>query len=137
MCRLSWNLGASTSWNPQGLSRPVMGLLYLYLYLYRVILTIKNVLFYAVALIFVMKTGVFSMRWKVKFYVQLSWVSLFSCLRPTFTSRTNVHSLGVLGAVNFLFAHDKCTVSLQFLIFIIFFFYSSSPSPPPSLSPPV
>jgi len=33
MCRLSWNLGASTSWNPQALSRPVMGLLYLYLYL--------------------------------------------------------------------------------------------------------
>ena len=26
--RLSWNLGSSTSWNPQGLSRPVMGLLY-------------------------------------------------------------------------------------------------------------
>jgi hypothetical protein len=25
------NLGASTSWNPKGLSRPVMGLLYLYL----------------------------------------------------------------------------------------------------------
>jgi len=33
MCRLSWNLGASTSWNPQGLSRPVMGLLYLFLLL--------------------------------------------------------------------------------------------------------
>ena len=32
MCRLAWNLGASASWNPQGLSRPVMGLLYLYLY---------------------------------------------------------------------------------------------------------
>ena len=30
MCRLSWNLGASAFWNPQGLSRPVMGLLYLY-----------------------------------------------------------------------------------------------------------
>jgi hypothetical protein len=30
MCRLSRNLGASTSWNPQGLSKPVMGLLYLY-----------------------------------------------------------------------------------------------------------
>jgi len=29
MCGLSWNLGASTSWNPQGLSRPVQGLLYL------------------------------------------------------------------------------------------------------------
>jgi hypothetical protein len=32
MCRLSWNLGASTTWNPQGLSRPVMGLLYFYLF---------------------------------------------------------------------------------------------------------
>ena len=30
MCRLSWNLVAWTSWNPQGLSRPVMGLLYHY-----------------------------------------------------------------------------------------------------------
>jgi hypothetical protein len=30
MCWLSWNVGASTSWNPQGLSRPVMGLLHLY-----------------------------------------------------------------------------------------------------------
>ena len=28
MCWLSWNLGASTSCNPQGLSRPVMGLLF-------------------------------------------------------------------------------------------------------------
>jgi hypothetical protein len=25
MCRLSWNLGTSTSWNPKGLSRPVTG----------------------------------------------------------------------------------------------------------------
>ena len=31
MCRLSWILGDSSSWNPQGLSRPVMGLLYPYL----------------------------------------------------------------------------------------------------------
>jgi hypothetical protein len=29
MCRLSRNLGASTSWNPKVLARPVMGLLYL------------------------------------------------------------------------------------------------------------
>jgi len=29
MCWLSWNLGASTSWNPEGLSRSVMGVLYL------------------------------------------------------------------------------------------------------------
>jgi len=29
MCWLPWNLGASVSWNPQGLSRPLMGLLYL------------------------------------------------------------------------------------------------------------
>ena len=33
MCRLSWNLGTSDFWNLLGLSRPVMGLLYLYLYL--------------------------------------------------------------------------------------------------------
>ena len=26
ICRLSWNLGASTSWNPQALSRPVIAL---------------------------------------------------------------------------------------------------------------
>jgi hypothetical protein len=31
MCRLSWNVGVSTSWNPLGLSRLVMGLLHLYL----------------------------------------------------------------------------------------------------------
>ena len=30
MCPLSWDLGASTFWKPQGLSRSVMGLLYLY-----------------------------------------------------------------------------------------------------------
>jgi hypothetical protein len=26
ICRVSWNLGASTSWKPQGLSKPLMGL---------------------------------------------------------------------------------------------------------------
>ena len=30
MCRLSWNLWALTFWNPRGVSRPVMGLLYLF-----------------------------------------------------------------------------------------------------------
>jgi hypothetical protein len=35
MCRLSWNLGASISCNPQGLSRPVMGLLYLFKFIER------------------------------------------------------------------------------------------------------
>jgi hypothetical protein len=33
VCWLSRNLGAPTSWNPQDLSTPVQGLLYLYLYL--------------------------------------------------------------------------------------------------------
>ena len=32
MCRLSLNQGVSNSWIPRGLSKPVMGLLYLYLY---------------------------------------------------------------------------------------------------------
>jgi hypothetical protein len=31
MCRLSRNLRASTSWNPQGLFKPVQGLLYPFL----------------------------------------------------------------------------------------------------------
>ena len=30
VCQLSWNVGTSTSWNPLGLSRPVMGLLFIY-----------------------------------------------------------------------------------------------------------
>jgi len=34
-CAIFLNLGASTYWNRQGLSRSVMGLLYLYLYLTR------------------------------------------------------------------------------------------------------
>jgi hypothetical protein len=33
MCRLSLNLGVSTSWNPQDLSKPVQGLLYIYCYI--------------------------------------------------------------------------------------------------------
>jgi hypothetical protein len=32
MCQLIWNLGTSTSWNPQGLPRPIQGLLIFYLY---------------------------------------------------------------------------------------------------------
>ena len=40
MCQFSWNLGASTYWKTEGLSRPVMGLLYLYLYLYLYLLPI-------------------------------------------------------------------------------------------------
>jgi len=34
---LSCNLGTLTSWNPLGHSRPVMGMIYLYLYLFNVI----------------------------------------------------------------------------------------------------
>ena len=47
MCRLSWNLRASDSWKPQGLSRPVMGLLYLpdQLYGRSTVIDLKNMLF--------------------------------------------------------------------------------------------
>ena len=34
MCRFYRNSGASTSWNPKGLSRPLAGKPYLYLYVY-------------------------------------------------------------------------------------------------------
>ena len=43
MCRLSRNLGASISWNPQTLSRPVMGFLYLYLFFHH----LRTELFYS------------------------------------------------------------------------------------------
>ena len=39
---LSWNLGTLTSWNPLGDSRPVMGLLYLYLYQIKAEMDIKS-----------------------------------------------------------------------------------------------
>jgi len=44
---LSRNLGALTSWNPLGHSRPVMGLLYLYLFSVRVLtpLTVQRLLY--------------------------------------------------------------------------------------------
>ena len=45
MCRLSWNLRAPTSWNSQGLSGPVMGLLYLYYYYYYYLLLLLLLLF--------------------------------------------------------------------------------------------
>jgi hypothetical protein len=35
MCRLSRNLGVLPSWNPQDLSRPLMGLLYLFTVMYQ------------------------------------------------------------------------------------------------------
>ena len=44
MCRLSWNLGASISWNPQGQSKPVMGLIFLPVFVQVVILTLISVL---------------------------------------------------------------------------------------------
>jgi hypothetical protein len=43
-CRLSGNLGASNSWKPQGLSRPVMGLLYLFTFVINTILLLLHVL---------------------------------------------------------------------------------------------
>jgi len=46
MCRLSSNLGASTSWNAQGLSRPVDGLIYLYLYLFTFTVNLTLLLVY-------------------------------------------------------------------------------------------
>jgi hypothetical protein len=38
------NLGASNSWNPQGLSRPVMGLLYLYLLWWILLETFRQII---------------------------------------------------------------------------------------------
>jgi hypothetical protein len=47
-CRLSRNLGASTSWKPQGLDRTVMGLLYLFYMFYSSILPLIYVEIYVI-----------------------------------------------------------------------------------------
>jgi len=54
MCRMSRNLEAPTSWNPHGLSRLVMELLYLYLYSLLLILLriLQNFKFYVVIIPF-------------------------------------------------------------------------------------
>ena len=39
LCQLSWNLGALTSWSPQGLSRPIMGLLNLVQWIFVQVIT--------------------------------------------------------------------------------------------------
>ena len=71
MRRLSWNLGASTSWNPLGLSRPVMGLLYLYLMTKTWLLHTQKVIFWYKNLI-------------------LSYFLLFTFLHISFNTRFNI-----------------------------------------------
>jgi hypothetical protein len=67
MCRLSWNLGASTSWYPQDLSRAVMGLLYLLLPNNQISAHILNKHpFQVTHLLFTKRTTIF--RGKVEFY---------------------------------------------------------------------
>jgi len=108
MCRLSLNLGASTSWNPQGLSRPVMGLLYLYLYLYHG--SIKVTVFWDMTLCSTMAVSLtvdqttrlhistYSNPCQHKFPVSLYQQSMYRNLRSkhpnntTWTVQTQAHS---------------------------------------------
>jgi len=52
MCRLSWILGASTSWNPQGLSRPVIGLLYQFITWFNVSFLYKKLQVYNLSILY-------------------------------------------------------------------------------------
>ena len=52
---LSWNLGSLTSWNPLGHSRPVTGLLYLYLY--PVHLTVSQIVWQSHIVQWILPTG--------------------------------------------------------------------------------
>jgi len=98
-CRLSSNLGASTSWNPQGLSRPVMGLLYL---LFQVCFVV-----YLLVLLFIICCN----RYKV-FVQQLKICSRLSAW-------VGVISTKVLDLVFFLYANCSfaavCLLALQLL----------------------
>ena len=51
MCRLYWNMEASTSWKPQGLPRPVMGLIYLIPYHIIYKYELKSQIYYGVCTI--------------------------------------------------------------------------------------
>jgi len=73
MCRLSWYLGVSTSWNPQALSRPVQALLYLplcvcqiavllWLACYRDLLGCVNVMIIVVGICKYNKIGAYNTR---------------------------------------------------------------------------
>ena len=72
MCRLSWNLGTSASWNPLGLSRPVMGLLYLYLYLITILVLTGSRPLNAIEFVFCTDL--------VKSYSVIIWFSLCAAL---------------------------------------------------------
>ena len=77
MCRLSWNLGTSTSWNPQGLSRPVMGLLYLiYIYIYIYIYTHIHILLRIQQIMLRNTTGILNNRF----------------IRPWMNTHTHTHT---------------------------------------------
>jgi peptidoglycan/LPS O-acetylase OafA/YrhL len=70
MHQLSWNMGASVSWNPQGLSRPVMGLLYLFVPFIALILpdNLQNFQIYTI---------IFSlMQFGIEFTLQKHWLLL-------------------------------------------------------------
>ena len=67
MWRLSWNLGAFTSWNPQGLSRPVQGLLYLTIYHTWSLVTVSQILWFG--------------PW-IRYCRRLIFVRILSCTAP-------------------------------------------------------
>jgi hypothetical protein len=78
MCRLSRNSGASTSRNPKGLSRPVTGTLYLYLYIISVYITAHNLrppssphtisyAWHVVVVVAVVAAAAAANYWKIKF----------------------------------------------------------------------
>jgi len=75
MCWLSWNLGTSASWNPQVLSRPVMGLLYHY--------HPKNFL-----LVFEQARGNDEWQWKLRRYLvpQVKCPSIWTNCNQTYTN---------------------------------------------------
>ena len=94
MCRLSWNLGTSTSWNPKGLSRPVMGLLYFYLLLCRTkVLLSSGPTDTSISEAGAASTAVFSKLWvkrqgyKIFYSLSFHYVSRFLLLTPLCTRR--------------------------------------------------
>ena len=101
MCRFSWNLGATTSWNPQGLSRPVLGLLYLYCK-YTIKFRVKNVF----------GTSQFNMHSK-NINIGLNPISFFSCLNFKNPQLNNKPIMSSLAAVILTHCKQYCHLDVR------------------------
>jgi len=120
-CRLSWNLGASTFRNRQGLSRPLQGLLYLqFAVLWGVTVYFMNPFSSSLC----RKTSFYLMfrhsdhyvrAWQIRQWLQLYWAVLFNALNLIYFMHDSFPKPNVVIAYNLFSicnAFRRCLVSV-------------------------